>query len=333
MKDRKIGTLNRIFDGLKDSLVVKIFRSLVSSAAVALVITLVIFIVEQKGDAERTDKLVENLHTISDNLLGVQNSVSTRYLGIFPDYLSEVNDLLSNVHQKDSVIIFEDVLYYGILSKPENFIRMNQQLLSHADRGGSVTIAYYDVEGRIFHRMIREQRILPEYFADMDDELRLQRNRKGAGPIDDMEICEKYFRLTREKSPEALRQNVDKYLKPLSVYDLGTDAISIELKDLLARMDSVKTHWLAKDKKRILFSDYENMYRGLSKELISVYKSHGIELIPLNEYLTMTCWLVDDQAVLAFPSKYATEEIGFYSKDPAFSEYIKTMLRGVKGQL
>ena len=53
----------------------------------------------------------------------------------------------------------------------------------------------------------------------------------------------------------------------------------------------------------------------------------------MNEYLTMSCWLVRDKTVLAFPSKYATEEIGFISQDKAFVDYIHTMLVGVRSQL
>lgn len=335
LHEKKQSGWSVFMSSLKGSLIYKIFQFIVSSAAVSFLITVVIFVVEQKEEAERTDKMISNLHIISDNLLEVQNSVSTRYLGIFPDYLQEVNVLLEGMNPKDSVVIFEDVLYYGILSKPENFIRMNHMLLSHADKGGDVTIAYYGVEGRTFHRMIREQRIAPEFFADMDAdmdaEMRKGARANGRRALDDSAICEKYFKLTNENDPASFAANVDKYLKPLSGYSLYDDELSHELEDMYARIDSVKTVWLGKPKSEIRFSDYENMYKGISYELIKTYEAHGVELIPLDEYLTMTCWLVSGQAVLAFPSKYATEEIGFYSKDPAFSDYIRTMLSGVRG--
>ena len=97
-------------------------------------------------------------------------------------------------------------------------------------------------------------------------------------------------------------------------------------------MDSVKTVWLGgKPVTEVKFSDYMNMYKDLTALLSDMYSSHGVELIPIDEYLTMTCWLVSGHAVLAFPSKYATDEIVFYSKDPAFSKYINTMLDGVRG--
>ena len=78
------------------------------------------------------------------------------------------------------------------------------------------------------------------------------------------------------------------------------------------------------------------MYKKLSEIILSYYTKYGINMVPLNEYLTMSCWLVkkssrkEVKAVLAFPSKYSTEEIGFYSQDEAFSRYISTMLEGVQ---
>lgn len=318
----------RVVSWVKNSFLYKIFQVIVSSAAVSLLISIIIFVVEQREDAYRTENMINNLEDISGNLLDVQNSVSTRYLGIFPDYLREVNSLLEDMTQRDSVIIFEDVLYYGILSRPENFIRMNHILLSHVDNGGMATIAYYDIEGRTFHRMIREQRINPCFFGAMEAELdSLRRNRK----FDDSEVCEKYFRKSRDKNYESFSRNIDRYLSLLQGRISYDDELGKELEQMYVKMDSVKTHYLGKPKRQVSFADYENMYKGISRLLIEKYQAHGIELIPLDEYLTMTCWLVSGQAVLAFPSKYATDEIGFYSKDPAFSKYIYTMLKGVKG--
>ena len=331
MKSTKPSRWNNLYTAFKKSFVYRIVQFIISSAAVSLLITLIIFAVEQKEDAERTESMISNLEAISDDLMAVQNSVATRYLGVFPDYLNEVNNLLEQKMPKDSIVIFEDVLYYGILSDPEAFINMNRMLLSHADEGGHVTIAYYNPDGMIFHRMVRESRISPEYFVPMDVErdslIRMNRRMRS-----DEEICEKYFALTRQKDPVAFERNVKKYLAPLYRTSSYDDELSHELDSLLHGLDSVKTAYLGgKPVETVTFMDYESMYKGMTRLLEQTYLSHGVELIPLNEYLTMTCWLVSGQAVLAFPSKYATEEIGFYSKDPAFGKYINTMLDGVRG--
>ena len=79
------------------------------------------------------------------------------------------------------------------------------------------------------------------------------------------------------------------------------------------------------------------MYMTMSEVIAKYYSKYGVDLVPMNEYLTMSCWLVKKGnhkgigSVLAFPSKYSTDEIGFYSQDEAFSRYITTMLEGVKG--
>ena len=320
----------RFVDAFKRSFIYKVVQFIISSAAVSLLITLVIFAVEQKEDEERTETLIGNLEDISGDLLEMQNSVSTRYLGIFPDYLSEVNNLLAERDPGSEIVIFEDVLYYGILSKPEDFIHMNHMLLSHVDGGGKATIVYYDPEGWTFSRMIRESRIAPEYFASIDEERRALGRRASDEEIS--LINEKYLSLTRDKDPKAFERNVNSYLAPLRTHSAYNDALGLELNALYQQLDSVKTRCLGgKPYSEVTFNDYMEMYRGMTHLLESEYSAHGVELIPIDEYLTMTCWLVSGQAVLAFPSKYATDEIGFYSKDPAFGKYINTMLEGVRG--
>ena len=73
------------------------------------------------------------------------------------------------------------------------------------------------------------------------------------------------------------------------------------------------------------------MYREITVLLADEYNKHGIELIPIDENLSISCGLVVDKAIMSFPGKYATDEIGFYSRDPAFSKYIMTMLNGFRG--
>ena len=326
----KISFWRRTYKAFKNSFIYRIVQFIISSAAVSLLITLIIFAVEQKEDAERTDRMIGNLENISGDLMAVQNSVSARYLGIFPDYLTEVNSLLAEREPQSEIVIFEDVLYYGILSKPEDFTKMNHMLLSHIDNGGKVTIVYYDPDSWTFHRMVRESRIAPEYFATIDQERRALGRRAGEEEIN--AIHEKYFSLTREKDPKAFERNVASYLAPLRPHADFNDDLGQELLSLFQRLDAVKTKCLGgKPVFEVTFCDYLNMYQGMTRLLEDEYRSHGVELIPIDEYLTMTCWLVSGQAVLAFPSKYATEEIGFYSKDPAFSKYINTMLEGVRG--
>ena len=84
----------------------------------------------------------------------------------------------------------------------------------------------------------------------------------------------------------------------------------------------------------ITFKDFVEMYKSMDLQIKKHYtrneRSNFIELIELKEFLTMSCWLVRDKAILAFPSKYSSQEIGFSSQDNAFVDYIHTMLVGVR---
>ena len=99
----------------------RIVKILMDSASFALFLSVAFFAYEMSEGKRETEEVV-------NNLMEIQNSLSTRYLGLFPEYISSINTLLEEAleHQKtskyqDSIIIFEDVLYYGIRSDAEGF--------------------------------------------------------------------------------------------------------------------------------------------------------------------------------------------------------------------
>lgn len=154
----------------KDTRIKKI-RMILDSATFALLLSIVLFSYEMISSTRETDEIV-------DNLVDIQNSLTTRYLGLFPEYISSINHLLDEAieHQdksssRDSIIIFEDVLYYGILSDAEGFRTMIENLLVLADYGCHITIAYYNTDGMPFKLMIRDKLISSDhqalYRADM----------------------------------------------------------------------------------------------------------------------------------------------------------------------
>lgn len=310
----------------------KIYKFISNSAIFGLVLTLAIFVYEQYKSSMQTKEIV-------DNLMYVQKSLSTKYLGIFPDYLDRINEILENAQAKDTVVIFEDVLYYGSVSKPEEFKKMHKKLISLAYSGSQVTIVFYHPKGRNFRRMIIDLYVSTKYLAQMDMERRalLQHEEKGKRinfkefRSKDSLVCEQYYDKTRVDSPDGFRENVDKYRKPLANITGAETGLTRELENLYDRMDSVKSAWLAADYDKICLRDFENMFREITDMMSEEYQKHGVELLPIDENLPISCWLVSDKAILAFPSKYASDEIGFFSQDPAFSKYIKIMLNGVRG--
>ena len=320
----------QFWNKFKESVVFKIARFITNSAAIALLITAILFVYQEHEERERSERIISNLQDISEDMLTVQKSISTRYLGIFPSYIQVVNELFRTSSPKDTIIIFEDVLYYGFLSRPEEFVQMNRQLLSHADNGGSVIIVYYDEEGQTFHRMIREEWISPSLYAAMERE----GDSAGQDKSLDSLLCNKYFALSRDENISSFEARITRDTESL-LYPLCEDDGSLpDLANLCARIDSVRVRCIGgKPMTEIGFFDYETMDRSITKEIAAVYRAHGIEMLPLDEYFTMCCWLAGERAVLAFPSKWSSDEIGFFSQDPAFARYITAMLVGVRSSI
>ncbi len=89
----------------------RIFMWVTNSPIFGLVLMHAIFLFEQYKNSSQQKEIV-------DNLMYVQKSLSTKYLGLFPDYLDQINEILEGAAPNDTVVIFEDVLYYGFTSKP-----------------------------------------------------------------------------------------------------------------------------------------------------------------------------------------------------------------------
>ncbi|MDR0873401.1 MAG: hypothetical protein LBN27_08050 [Prevotellaceae bacterium] len=309
---------------LQNSKITKVAKFILTSAPFALLLSIAFFWYEMYENDKENDKMISELKNI-------EQSLSTRYIGIFPNYLPQINQLLLNANPEKPIIIFEDVLYYGIVSTPNEFKKMINHLLE-LSKECKITIVYYDTNQRIYRRYIRESKINPQFYTEIANEttkLRQQYQHRqfpkgqNAYSFADSIVSEKYFALSKDQNFE---KTIKKYLTPL--YNPATDRDS-----LFWRIDQAKTAPIKKPMDKITFYDYLSMYRGITKELENAFRQHNIELIPINEYLVMSCWYNDNKAVLAFPSKYSTDEIGFYSQDHIFAKYIEKMLDGVKNQV
>ena len=154
-----------------------VLRRIFSSALFAIMLSVGFFAYEMSSGAEETAKIVENLAEI-------QNSLSTRYLGLFPQYIGNINKLLdeaieehAKVKDEDSVIICEDVLYYGIRSDVNGFRKMLTNIITLAQSGCNITIAYYNPDGLPFETMIENSLISSSYQRDYRQDIRSYHNR------------------------------------------------------------------------------------------------------------------------------------------------------------
>lgn len=355
------------FQRIKGSRGYNILVAFIKSAAVGLLFAVICFAYDVYHDSEQDKQLEKSLEkmedierTVTAQLASIEQNLSTRYLGIFPEYISQIGELFRDIDHKDTIVIFEDVLYYGIKSRPKEFFGLNKDLFEHALNKGSITVAFYDfdetesvlVAADIFHKMIIESRIDSKYHSTINEkraeEIRRIREvhenvNRDALRVYDSVLCETYFAATRNDSLAKFEKDINAYLKK-DLVDVGRDDTTRAGRmahQMCVEIDSVKQYYLGGEKtiEEITFFDYELMYRGMSRVIAKSYESLGIRLVPLREYLTMSCWMVQKgdqkgvETVLAFPSKYSTDEIGFYSQDEAFSRYIGTMLEGVQGNV
>lgn len=374
---------------MKPNKYIDVFKKIFQSATFALLLSVAFFAYEMNSGAEESKEIV-------DDLKAIQNSLSTRYLGLFPEYIDNINDLLEQAieHQDkheahDSVIICEDVLYYCIRSDAQGFRDMLTNLVILSEKGCPISIAYYDTKSFPFKNMInnslismeqqrhyREDRkayrermmlikqaynhiskektaaertvlmedIINKHFDNYIVKQRAQsdknksfaelRNQLSNDRRVDSVLCEKYFRATNATNPQKNKKLVAQLLRPLPMSG-GTTAAEIKVDSLCTVLDAIKRKHLSKPHNQVLYSDIKNMYEEITIAIANMLNGlKSVELVPLDEYLTMSCWMTivnnKETAIIAFPSKYSSDEIGFISQDTAFSKYIQTMLDGMR---
>jgi len=281
------------------------------------------------GEVKNSEKLV-------DNLVGIEQSLSTRHIGIFPDYLDEINELLSGTSLSDTarIIIFEDLLFSGAFYDKEAFKSMVDNLikLSHSRR---IIIAHYENSsdmrrGRMFREVVQEawmlQTDLPRLRhtrLEIADSLRKKEvERQNVYRISDSIACERLFAAYRDKDKSGFEKRVKKILIPL--YNDPENDFPV-----FKEIDDIKQMHLDKPLNTISFYDIYTMYQQITDSFSAFYKTNKIQLIPLGNYLSMSCWSNGEKALFALPGRFAAEEIGFISRDNAILQYINTMLDGV----
>jgi hypothetical protein len=320
---------------LKHHWTFKIGKFILTSAPFALLLSIAFFWYDNYKNDQDVNMMIHNLREI-------EQSLSTRYIGIFPDYLDEINLLLSETSVKDTtkVVIFEDVLFYGAFYNGQAFKEMIENLAKLATQNKRIIIAYYDNDsnwrgrGRMFREVVQESWMRQSDLSRLTQDRRrlidsLQEKnvvRTNVFRIADSIASEKYFTYYRDVEHKEFKQRVEKILVPL--YDATKNDYH-----LFGQIDKIKNNYLNKPANKITFYDFHLMYQQVTDELIAFFKTNKITLIPLNDYLVMSCWSNGEKVLFAFPGKFAADEIGFISHDPAILRYIDTMLVGVKANL
>lgn len=195
-------------------------RLLLDSATFALVLSVAFFSYEMTKNARESEEVI-------DELINIKNNLTTRYLGLFPEYIDNINSLLNEAveHQKisevrDSVVIFQDVLYYGVRSDAKGFRQMITNILQLAANGCHITIAYYNPEGRPFKNMIRDKLISFDYQKKYRTDMESYRKRISQYRKDVKELPENLsFEEFDAHITKLVNDNFDNYFEQITFED------------------------------------------------------------------------------------------------------------------
>lgn len=382
---------------IQESILWKYSKLITGSATFALILSIIFFVWETLDSQKTTER-------ITSDLTEIQQSLSTRYLGIFPKYIGNTNEMLRKVLEKkedfssDTIVVFEDVLYYGVTSDPQGFKEVNDKLLQLADKGAKLFVVYYKQKTALAVKNLRErlfspncyrlfvetQRKLAErtakfqkemfrigairrhdrvsysqttlmdslaniYFSDIIQKEEYDRqmnivsrtptnNRIGRDVLVEMILNERFFSATRDENHDAFVEMVNKYCKPIVNKD---DINSFKRQswqatmDMCRQMDNLRAKLIEQPYDSICFEDFAELFGGYTEIMEKEYAYHrNITLIPIEDYLTMSCWMVGNKyegydIIIAFPNRFSSSEIGFASQDDNIAQYIHTMLEGI----
>ena len=385
----------------------KIFRVvkiIAESAAFALVISLILFGIEMFDNMKTSQEL-------SKNLLEIQNSLSTKYLGKFPDFMPDINRLYEGAKAGDSIVIMEDVLFYGINSAPVDFYEASLKLFDLAANGSQVMISYYIPDGMAFNFMLQElllsqkqyknyrdtlmlfyQRshlykrekmvvidscvannfkrtetdreiasLLDKYFGDIFEQADIEKQKermiahepsrltendgnsiasRSDNALARALLIEKFFEKTKKEDLKSFQSMVAMYRRPTMIAKVNESStrIQLEAQSMCLKMDSIRIKYLGRDNTpvdKIKYSDFKNMFAEMTKVMEESYHRYpSITLVPIDEFISVRSWLVESRegahkAIMAFPSRYSSSEIGFFTTDETTRDYIKTMQKGI----
>lgn len=394
----------KFIEKLRSNKFMHVAKIVAESATFALCVSLVLFAIEMFNSMQESKQL-------SQNLLEIQHSLSTKYLGKFPDFMPDINRLYGDATAGDSIVILEDVLFYGINSAPIDFYEASLKLFDLAANGSPVMISYYIPDGIAFNFMLQESLLSQKQYKNYRDTLmlfyqrshlykrekmvvidscvannfkRTETDREIASHLDkyfgdifekaDIEkqkermiaqepsrltendgnsiasrsdnararalLIEKFFEKTKKEDLKSFQSMVAMYRRPTMIAKVNESStrIQLETQSMCLKMDSIRIKYLGADGTsvdNIKFIDFKQMFTEMTQVMEDTYHRYpSITLVPIDEFISVRSWLVDSRAgdskaIMAFPSRYSSSEIGFYTSDETTRDYIKTMQRGI----
>ena len=231
----------------------------------------------------------------------IKESLSTRYLGEFPDASDDLNELY--LKAKKSIFIFDGLISGGVFSYPEKYHKTITILRKQSIKI-PITVYVYDLD---FYR----KETLPPAF------LKLPKSE-----------CHS---LSEEEKDSILRENIKDRYKTFFIYDYTGKSSSEDLQDL-TRLNECKKKYFTEDvdsvKCETFFNGIIEMMRETEKflEREDNDDTKGVEIIHIGQEHKMFAYLADrKEAIFGFPDNIITE-VAFKTRDGNFIKIMDNVI-------
>jgi len=327
---------------MKKNLLLKVIKTILS---IGFTIGFALYVLQYELEKNDKDfvKTLEKFEEIGTSLKEVEMALTTKHIGIFPEYLKEINALLLESLEPNKeiqrFIILQDLLFYGAFYDRDGFKKMLKLLaeLARKKPDTEIIIAYYDnsnnwYESLLFREVVQSSWIDTLYYGKMVKERFILadslQNRKADNKNyhnylkeADSIVSETFFRLSLN-NPE------NQYLERIKTI-LATPFFDKKDHCVFKRIDEIAKKYIGKDINNITFNNIYKMYNDVTEELKKYFAENHIQTIPLNTQLTMYCWSNGKKVLFALPGRFSAEEIGFISHDKNIIDYVELTLKGI----
>jgi hypothetical protein len=256
---------------------------------------------------------IQSANMTANTVKKVEESISTRYVEQFPTSMTKINELLNEA--KKEIIIFEDVLGYGLFSNPEKFHEYLTILDKAASNNKKIEIVVYNSELNFRTRQMQHIG---------SDSIELFNELKRDGKIQEANnLRDKIFTRKTKRDPE--------FKEMLSVFRKHIFANDYEGKyNSYPALDKIKEK-LKND--NLTFIDFYDVLEEMNKCIETILtrgednKRPNVKIHYVAMQNVMNCWAIDkDKAICGFVGNIKSSEIDFATHDPKLIEYIYSEL-------
>ena len=241
----------------------------------------------------------------------ITDSISTRYIGEFPEIVEQINDLL--LQAKEEIIIMTDVLGYGMYSNPGDFHKYLSIIEKKAGDECDIKFVVYD--NSLLKRTRQMQHI---GFANIKEYHSLRKNQKHEEANN---MRDSIFR-TNLKEKELTLNNFFKY-KFTYTHKSNNKRNFQEFDDIKSEFESRQVIG------SISYNEFNNLLLDLNNSIQNrlVPIQHSVSITTTANQHVMNCWLIDrTKAIFGFVGNFNASEIAFYTQDRQIINYIISLV-------